>query len=182
MPHPLPPVPHSVDVFGYRCQNWRSDRPTPFIVNPEADMHALLAWCWAEAQDLSSLVGHCLVPNDLDSQDLAALAYGRLPALVSMLEHLCNHTAAHPVSMSLPTRPKGHLQVLRPPAPATPQRQQAGPGSTTDTTKPTAHRKAPTRPQERAAPAVGAGMSNPGPAVSAALLQPSASRPAAVSG
>ena len=42
-------------VSGYRYSNWRMDGPPPLIVNPQADHHALLAWCWGEVQQISLL-------------------------------------------------------------------------------------------------------------------------------
>ncbi|MBP6536524.1 MAG: hypothetical protein KA211_07270, partial [Xylophilus sp.] len=42
-------------VSGYRYNNWRMDGPPPLIVNPQADHHALLAWCFGEAQQIELL-------------------------------------------------------------------------------------------------------------------------------
>lgn len=81
-----------VNVSSYRHENWRMGGPQPLIVNPQADLHALLAWCWGEAADLNILASECCGETDMDTQTLASLFYGRMPALVSVLEHLGNET------------------------------------------------------------------------------------------
>ena len=81
-----------VNVSGYRCENWRAGGQPPLIVNPEADLHALISWCWGEAMDLQLL--HSVHSSDEEStaSDLAAIGMNRVMGLAAMLEHLAQQT------------------------------------------------------------------------------------------
>lgn len=83
-----------INVSGYRRENWRGagDGPLPLIVNPEADLHALVAWCWGETKDMELLVLQCLGANGFDMEALASLLFSRLPGVVSALEFLSDRT------------------------------------------------------------------------------------------
>ena len=81
-----------INVSGYRCENWRTGGPTALIVNPEADLHALLAWCWGEAKDLELLHSVHISAEEATASDLAAIAMNRVIGLTAMLEHLAQQT------------------------------------------------------------------------------------------
>ena len=81
-----------VNVSGYRCENWRTGGQPPLIVNPEADLHALLAWCWGEAMDLQLLHGAHITDEESTASDLTAIAMNRVIGLTAMLEHLAQQT------------------------------------------------------------------------------------------
>ena len=81
-----------VNVSGYRCENWRIGGPAPLIVNPEADLHALLAWCWGEAMDLQLLHSAHSSDEESTASDLAAIAMNRVIGLTAVLEHLAQQT------------------------------------------------------------------------------------------
>jgi len=80
------------NVSGCRHENWRMDGPPPLIVNPQADLHALLAWCWGEASELETIATGCLGGEGFSTEQLANLFFHRLPGLVSVLEHLADRT------------------------------------------------------------------------------------------
>ena len=83
---------HGVNVSGYRCENWRTGGQPPLIVNPEADLHALLAWCWGEARDLELLHGAHITDEESTASDLVNIAMNRVIGLTAMLEHLAQQT------------------------------------------------------------------------------------------
>ena len=39
-----------INLSGIRYQNWCSDSAPPVVMNPAADLHACIAWCWGEAR------------------------------------------------------------------------------------------------------------------------------------
>lgn len=78
----------TVPVSGYRHANWRMNGPAPLIVNPEADLAALTAWCWGEARDIEDLTNEFLQASDVTAEALAGMLYARVPGLVSMLSFL----------------------------------------------------------------------------------------------
>ena len=80
-------------VSGIRCTNWRNDGPPPLIVNPQADHHALLAWCWGEARQIEMMCRMHLGDDDNTAADLAdALLHGAV-GLAALLEHLAARSA-----------------------------------------------------------------------------------------
>ena len=81
-----------VNVSGYRCENWRTGGPAPLIVNPGADMHVLLAWCWGEAKDLELLHSVHISDEETTASDLVNIAMSRVIGLTAMLEHLAQQT------------------------------------------------------------------------------------------
>ena len=81
-----------VNVSGYRCKNWRAGGPAPLIVNPEADLHALLAWCWGEAMDLQLLHSAHSSDEESTASDLVAIGMNRVMGLTAMLKHLAQQT------------------------------------------------------------------------------------------
>lgn len=86
-PHaPQPPV------SGYRHTNWRMDGPPPLIVNPQADVHALLAWAWGEAKDLEILHFMHTSDEETTAAELVAAGLNRLVGLTAMLECLAERT------------------------------------------------------------------------------------------
>jgi hypothetical protein len=82
-----------VNVSSYRFENWNMSGPAPVIINPEADTHTLIAWCWGEAADLLDLSTGCCTQPNIDAATLAALFCSRMEPLVNMLYHLGNRTA-----------------------------------------------------------------------------------------
>ena len=38
-----------ISLSGPRYQNWHAGGEPPVVLNPSADLHALIAWCWGEA-------------------------------------------------------------------------------------------------------------------------------------
>lgn len=83
---PLGATASSVPVSSYRHENWRMDGPPPLIVNPEADLHALMAYAWGEAEDIEAIVLEFLTDADVTAQALANILFARLPQLVAMLK------------------------------------------------------------------------------------------------
>lgn len=80
-------------VSGFRCTNWHHDGPPPLIVNPQADTHALLAWCWGEAQQISLLCQMHLNDGDNTAADLADAMLANVKGLAALLEHLAARSA-----------------------------------------------------------------------------------------
>ena len=80
-------------VSGFRYTNWRSDGPPPLIVNPQADDHALLAWCWGEAQHISLLCQMHLNDGDNTAADLADALLANVQGLTALLESLAARSA-----------------------------------------------------------------------------------------
>ena len=75
-------------VSGIRCTNWRNDGPPPLIVNPQADHHALLAWCWGEARQIEMLCRLNLGNDDCSAADMADVLVSSAMALTALLEHI----------------------------------------------------------------------------------------------
>ena len=80
-------------VSGFRCTNWRIDGPPPLIINPQADHHALLAWCWGEAQQIELLCRLHAGDDDNTAADLAAAMLSNVMGLAGVLEHLAVRSA-----------------------------------------------------------------------------------------
>lgn len=89
---PLGTHAQSVPVSSYRHENWRTDGPPPLIVNPAADLHALMAFAWGEARDVQEIICEFLIDTDVSAQALANILYSRLPQLVAMLEFLADQS------------------------------------------------------------------------------------------
>ena len=81
-------------VSGFRCTNWRHDGPPPLIVNPQADHHALRAWCFGEAQQIELLCRLHAGDDDNTAADLAAAMLSNVMGLVGVLEHIAAQTEA----------------------------------------------------------------------------------------
>lgn len=98
-----------VNVSGFRRENWRGpqDGPAPIIINPQADMHALVAWCWGETKDMELLVLQCMGADGFDMDALTSLLYSRLPGVVNALEFLASHTVDMPIGLTDPKGVKG---------------------------------------------------------------------------
>ncbi len=79
-------------VSGYRFPLWRIDGPPPLTINPQADTHALLAWCHGEAQQLHELCRMHLGDDDNTAGDLAGVTLGHINGLVAVLEHLAKQS------------------------------------------------------------------------------------------
>ena len=80
-------------VSGYRYSNWRMDGPPPLIVNPQADHHALLAWCWGEVQQIILLCQLHAGDDDNTAADLVNAMLSNVMGLVGVLEHLAVRSA-----------------------------------------------------------------------------------------
>ena len=80
-------------VSGYRYSNWRMDGPPPLIVNPQADHHALLAWCWGEARQIEMLCRLNLGNDDCSAADMADVLVSSATALTALLEHIVQRGA-----------------------------------------------------------------------------------------
>lgn len=89
-PAPIGASAAKVSVSSYRHENWRMDGPPPLIVNPNADLHALMAYAWGEARDIEGIVLEFLTDADVTAQALANILFARLPQLVAMLEFLAD--------------------------------------------------------------------------------------------
>lgn len=85
-------IARAVPVSSYRHENWRMDGPPPLIVNPEADLHALMAYAWGEAKDIEGIVLEFLTDADVTAQALANILFARVPQLVAMLEFFADQT------------------------------------------------------------------------------------------
>lgn len=85
-------IARTVPVSSYRHENWRMDGPPPLIVNPEADLHALMAYAWGEAKDIEGIVLEFLTDADVTAQALANILFARVPQLVAMLEFFADKT------------------------------------------------------------------------------------------
>ena len=80
-------------VSGFRCTNWRHDGPLPLIVNPQADHHALLAWCWGEVQQIELLCRLHAGDEDNTAADLVNAMLSNVMGLAGVLEHLAVRSA-----------------------------------------------------------------------------------------
>ena len=80
-------------VSGIRCTNWRNDGPPPLIVNPQADHHALLAWCWGEARQIEMLCRMHIEDTENTAADLADALLPGAMGLAALLEHLAARSA-----------------------------------------------------------------------------------------
>lgn len=87
---PIGAAASSVPVSSYRHTNWRMSGPPPLIVNPEADLHALMAFAWGETADIEDVVSAFVSDNESTAQDLASILYGRVSPLVAVLEFLAD--------------------------------------------------------------------------------------------
>ncbi len=80
-------------VSGSRSTNWRNDGPPPLIVNPQADHHALLAWCWGEARQIEMMCRMHLGDDDNTAADLADVLLTNITRLAALLEHIVARSA-----------------------------------------------------------------------------------------
>lgn len=77
-----------IDASGAFYKNWSVDIPAPIIVNPDATVHALTAWCCGELIDLMRLAGAHLGNTDIESEELAGLFFNRLVSITNVMRHL----------------------------------------------------------------------------------------------
>ena len=71
-------------------RNWRESGPTPLLLNPQADMHALIAWCWGEVSRVTdSLLLNILAgTGTIDGSIVADVAYQQLLPVAEVLPHM----------------------------------------------------------------------------------------------
>lgn len=85
-----------VGLSGFHCRNWdlSNHGQPPVILNPSADVHMCIAWCWGEAreaQDISLAAQHGELDRDV-VDSLIAVVHHRLLVLAQMLEALAERT------------------------------------------------------------------------------------------
>lgn len=85
---PLGAIASDLLVSNFRHENWRMGSPPPLIVNPQADLHALLSHAWGEAADVDEIVRAFLEDEGATAQSLASILYSRVPVLLALLEFL----------------------------------------------------------------------------------------------
>ncbi|MBS0408186.1 MAG: hypothetical protein JSS17_17830 [Proteobacteria bacterium] len=83
-----------IDLSGYLYQNWGLDNTNPPVVlNPDASLHACIAWCWGEVAEAHGLAMVARV-NNIEGGAVLDAVLSRLTALERMLEHLGERTRA----------------------------------------------------------------------------------------
>lgn len=75
------------DISGYLTHNWTHwfDRPA-VIVNPEARVGDVLAWCWAEVSALLA-AAQAIDEGDVGNLSVGAVFLHRLEPIERMLDH-----------------------------------------------------------------------------------------------
>jgi hypothetical protein len=95
-----------IDLSGLRYQNWCVEVRPPVVLNPDADLHSCIAWCWGEANEAHQLA----INAQCYEQPVGPLVdaiQARLMALVQMLEVLGSRTAeAAKQAQALDTKPR----------------------------------------------------------------------------
>lgn len=71
-------------------RNWRGGGPTPLVLNPQAGMHTLIAWCWGEVTRVTdSLLMNILAgAGTIDGAMVADVAYQQLLPVAEVLTHM----------------------------------------------------------------------------------------------
>ncbi len=80
-----------ISLSGPRYQNWHAGGEPPVVLNPSADLHALIAWCWGEAV----LANQLAINAQCYEQNLVPLIdaiQDRLAALETVLKALGERT------------------------------------------------------------------------------------------
>ena len=83
----------NVDVSGIRWRLWNADGEPPIIMNPKASTHALISWCWGEADHaLQMAVAGSVSGDDYEMAKMNDAIQGRLEAITAVLEALAFRT------------------------------------------------------------------------------------------
>lgn len=80
------------DLAGYAFQNWDHETSPPVIINPEASLHAKLAWCWGEVCFIKSLGDVACQHNTDAMHGVGELLVAVSMPLEAMLRHLSEVT------------------------------------------------------------------------------------------
>lgn len=81
-----------LDLAGYAFQNWDFDALPPVIINPEASLHAKLAWCWGEVCFIKNLGNVACQARGAEMWDVGELLVSASIPLEAMLRHLSEVT------------------------------------------------------------------------------------------
>lgn len=73
---------------GYGYQNWCPDEAPPLLVNQAATVHAKLAWCWGEMNQIDDLAQVMCTSANEDLARIGNLLVNKAMGLIAMLEHV----------------------------------------------------------------------------------------------
>ncbi|MCS4511506.1 hypothetical protein [Xylophilus ampelinus] len=77
-------------------ENWTMGGPVPLVLNPAADVHTLIAWCWGQSHELQEWTEMLLTlapESGVTASQLAGVIWGRLRPLTNMLHALGDRTS-----------------------------------------------------------------------------------------
>ncbi|MDO5289878.1 MAG: hypothetical protein Q4F13_09645 [Pseudomonadota bacterium] len=78
-----------LDLSGVHVQNWRTDcGPPPVVLNPDATVHACIAWAWGELYEVKHLAMVGLSADEADTPLLIEAIHSRINAAESVLRML----------------------------------------------------------------------------------------------
>lgn len=83
------------EIAGTAWENWRLGGEPPVQINPNAQTHELIAWCWGEARHIANIVAVFSTSRhgDHDATTVADLLDARAQALTAMLHRLASNSA-----------------------------------------------------------------------------------------
>lgn len=95
-----------VDVSGIRWRAWSGEGGPPIIMNPNASTHALISWCWGEADHaLQMSIAGSMSCEGYELAKLNDAIQGRLESIAAVLEALAIRTK---------DKTCGELRLVRP--------------------------------------------------------------------
>lgn len=91
----IPPSSQAPEVAGTAWENWRMGGEPPVQINPNAQTHELIAWCWGEARHIENIVAifSAARHGEHDATAVADLLDARARALTAMLYRLADGSA-----------------------------------------------------------------------------------------
>lgn len=89
-----------VSLSSWHCGNWTpgANPAPPVILNPQATIHAAIAWTWGEVAQLQQLCDS--EPGDIETA--YRLIHARMPAITAMMERLGDRTRHMSETMEVP--------------------------------------------------------------------------------
>jgi hypothetical protein len=89
------PATKQVNLAGWRYLNWSAtDEDAPVIANPNASLHACIAWCWGEIAAAHELVASLINDEFVDAGPIFAELKDRVMGAEAMLDSLSDRTRA----------------------------------------------------------------------------------------
>jgi hypothetical protein len=84
----------TIDLSGFRRENWCAvDSAPPVVMNPEATLHACVAWAWGEVYEANQLLAAAMPVVPVSPQMQLDTVVSRLMGAVAMLEALAEATS-----------------------------------------------------------------------------------------